>query len=179
VTNPILPSSTPQLSNNIIKKGLAFIGDWSGTVVRPGPHERPGILPRRLVGRSGASVVRRNAAINRIEDSDADVFKEASAQIHSGAGDDCKASTARHHRSREEERCGLQASSRHRDASIADRSDDRRDEKWSYRTGAELADELQYVPMPKDVVQLIESAWDAVKDPRGQPAWTSATSAQN
>jgi phosphate transport system substrate-binding protein len=26
-------------------------------------------------------------------------------------------------------------------------------------TGAELADELQYVPMPKDVVQLIESAW--------------------
>ena len=27
---------------------------------------------------------------------------------------------------------------------------------WSYRAGAELADELQYVPMPKDVVQLIE-----------------------
>ena len=50
---------------------------------------------------------------------------------------------------------------------------------WSYRAGAELADELQYVPMPKDVVQLIESAWGAVKDPHGQPAWTSATSAQH
>ena len=39
--------------------------------------------------------------------------------------------------------------------------------EWSYRTGAELADELQYVPMPKDVVQLIESTWDAVKDLTG------------
>jgi hypothetical protein len=64
-----LRSSTPELSNNIIQKGLAFIGDWSGTVVKSGPHERPGILPRRLVGRGGASVVRRNAAINRMEDS--------------------------------------------------------------------------------------------------------------
>jgi hypothetical protein len=29
----ILRSSAPELSNNIIQKGLAFIGDWSGTVV--------------------------------------------------------------------------------------------------------------------------------------------------
>jgi hypothetical protein len=73
-------SSAPELSNNIIQKGLAFIGDWSGTVVKSGPHERPGILPRRLVGRGGASVVvRRNAAIDRMEDSDAKVFKEAFA----------------------------------------------------------------------------------------------------
>ena len=83
----------PELSNNIIQKGLAFIGDWSGTVVKSGPHERPGILPRRLVGRGGASVVRRNAAINRMEDSNAKVFKEALAQIDSGEGDDCKAFT--------------------------------------------------------------------------------------
>jgi phosphate transport system substrate-binding protein len=46
-------------------------------------------------------------------------------------------------------------------------------------TGAELADELQYVPMPKDVVQLIESAWGAVKDPHGQPAWASGNPAQH
>ena len=59
----ILRSSAPELSNNIIQKGLAFIGDWSGTVVKSGRHERPGILPRRLVGRGGASVVRRNAVI--------------------------------------------------------------------------------------------------------------------
>jgi hypothetical protein len=36
VTNPSLPSSTPELSNNIIQKGLAFIGDWSSTVVKSG-----------------------------------------------------------------------------------------------------------------------------------------------
>ena len=50
---------------------------------------------------------------------------------------------------------------------------------WSYRTGAELADEMQYVPMPKDVVQLIELAWDAVKDAHGQPAWASAPPAEH
>jgi phosphate transport system substrate-binding protein len=50
---------------------------------------------------------------------------------------------------------------------------------WSYRAGAELADELQYVPMPKDVVHLIESAWGGVRDPNGQPVWTSAAPAQH
>jgi hypothetical protein len=75
----ILRSLGPELSNNIIQKRLAFIGDWSGTVVKSGPHERPGILPRRLVRRGGASVVRRNTAINRMEDSDAKICKEAFA----------------------------------------------------------------------------------------------------
>jgi hypothetical protein len=56
----IIPrSSAPELSNNIVQKGLAFIGDWSGTVAKSGRHKRPGILPHRLVGRGGASVVRR------------------------------------------------------------------------------------------------------------------------
>jgi hypothetical protein len=53
----MLRSYVPKLSNNIIQKGLAFGRDWSGTVGNPG---RPGcseILPRRLVGRGGASVV--------------------------------------------------------------------------------------------------------------------------
>jgi hypothetical protein len=73
-------SDLPETSNNIIQKGLAFIGDWSGTVVKYARRGRSGILPRRLVGRGGASVVvRRNAAINRMEDSDAKVFKEAFA----------------------------------------------------------------------------------------------------
>jgi phosphate transport system substrate-binding protein len=45
---------------------------------------------------------------------------------------------------------------------------------WTFRAGAKLADELEYVPMPKDVVPLIQSAWDQVKDPRGQPAWSGA-----
>ena len=45
---------------------------------------------------------------------------------------------------------------------------------WSYRYGAKLADELEYVPMPKDVVPLIQSAWGQVKDPQGQPTWSEA-----
>jgi phosphate transport system substrate-binding protein len=50
---------------------------------------------------------------------------------------------------------------------------------WSYRAGARLADELQYVPMPKDVVQMIESAWAEVTDARGQPAWAQPTTAKH
>lgn len=45
---------------------------------------------------------------------------------------------------------------------------------WTFRTGAKLAEELEYVPMPKDVVPLIQSAWGQVKDTRGQPTWSEA-----
>ena len=50
---------------------------------------------------------------------------------------------------------------------------------WSYRAGAKLADELQYVPMPNDVAQMIESAWAEVTDAHGQPAWTEPTTAKH
>jgi phosphate transport system substrate-binding protein len=50
---------------------------------------------------------------------------------------------------------------------------------WSYRAGAKLADELQYVPMPKDVAQMIESTWAEVTDAHGQPAWTEPTTAKH
>ena len=72
-------SNLLQTSNNIIQKGLAFDRDWSGTVVKSGHHECPGIPPRRLVGRDGASVVRRDGAINRMEDSDAKVCQKGRA----------------------------------------------------------------------------------------------------
>jgi Protein of unknown function (DUF3489) len=39
--------------------------DWSGTVAHLGSKDAPEILPRWLRGRRGASVVRRDAAINR------------------------------------------------------------------------------------------------------------------
>jgi phosphate transport system substrate-binding protein len=45
---------------------------------------------------------------------------------------------------------------------------------WTFRTGAKLAEELEYVPMPKNVVPLIQSAWGQVKDPQGQPTWSEA-----
>src|SRR5262245_10385219 len=50
---------------------------------------------------------------------------------------------------------------------------------WSLHAGAKLADELEYVPMPKDVVQLIQSAWGEVKDARGQPAWSRAATTED
>ena len=50
---------------------------------------------------------------------------------------------------------------------------------WSHRTGAKLADELQYVPMPKDVVEMIESAWVDVTDAQGRPAWMDPTTAKH
>jgi phosphate transport system substrate-binding protein len=49
---------------------------------------------------------------------------------------------------------------------------------WSYRTGAKLADELEYVSIPNDVVQMIESAWAEVTDAQGQPAWTKPATAK-
>ncbi|MGZ3337324.1 MAG: hypothetical protein ACXVBV_18545, partial [Isosphaeraceae bacterium] len=55
----IFRSVAPNLSNNIIQKGLAFGCDWSGSVGRSGRRERSEILPRRLVGRDGVFVVRR------------------------------------------------------------------------------------------------------------------------
>jgi phosphate transport system substrate-binding protein len=45
---------------------------------------------------------------------------------------------------------------------------------WSLHAGAKIAVELEYVPMPEGVVQLIESAWDDVKDARGQATWLGA-----
>jgi len=50
---------------------------------------------------------------------------------------------------------------------------------WTFHSGAKLADELQYVPMPKDVVQMIESAWGEVTDAHGLPAWTEPTTAKH
>src|SRR5262245_23774914 len=64
--NRIIPcSNAVELSNNIMQKGLAFVRNWSGTVVNSEHQGRSEILPRRLHGRGGASVVRRDAAINR------------------------------------------------------------------------------------------------------------------
>jgi hypothetical protein len=60
-----------------MQKGLAFDRHSSGTVVNPGSQRAPEILPRRLGGRGGASVVRRDAAINRMEDLNVKVCEEA------------------------------------------------------------------------------------------------------
>ncbi len=43
---------------------------------------------------------------------------------------------------------------------------------WAYTDGGKMADELHYVPLPEQVVQLIRAHWQAnLKDPSGQAIW--------
>jgi phosphate transport system substrate-binding protein len=43
---------------------------------------------------------------------------------------------------------------------------------WAYQSGDQMALELDYIPMPPDVVKLVQSAWKAeIKDSAGKPLW--------
>ncbi len=39
---------------------------------------------------------------------------------------------------------------------------------WSFKNGAKMADELDYVPMPDAVVKQIQAVWKNVKDSSGK-----------
>jgi hypothetical protein len=81
----------PETSNKVIQKGLAFLLKQSGTLVSSGLFMCSGILPRRLHRRGGASVVRRNAAMNRTEDLNVTVYEEATFGVIDDACSCCKA----------------------------------------------------------------------------------------
>jgi phosphate transport system substrate-binding protein len=43
---------------------------------------------------------------------------------------------------------------------------------WAYRNGGRMALELDYVPIPDDVVKLVQSAWKSqIRDASGKPVW--------
>jgi len=43
---------------------------------------------------------------------------------------------------------------------------------WAYRNGAKMAEELDYIPMPANVVELVEKTWQReIKDPQGRSVW--------
>ncbi len=43
---------------------------------------------------------------------------------------------------------------------------------WAYQNGDAMALELDYIPMPDDVVKLVQSAWKSqIKDPSGKGIW--------
>lgn len=42
---------------------------------------------------------------------------------------------------------------------------------WAYANGDQMAESLDYVPMPDNVVKLIENTWRSIKGPNGQPVW--------
>lgn len=46
---------------------------------------------------------------------------------------------------------------------------------WAYKSGDKMAEELHYVPMPENVVKVIEQAWaKEIKAANGSPIWTQA-----
>ncbi len=42
---------------------------------------------------------------------------------------------------------------------------------WSYRNGAQLAEQLNYVPMPTKVIDLVEQSWKQIVGPDSKPVW--------
>src|SRR5579864_4861250 len=42
---------------------------------------------------------------------------------------------------------------------------------WSYRNGGQLAEQLDYVPMPAKVVGMVEESWKQIKGADGKPVW--------
>ncbi|MBI3560838.1 MAG: phosphate ABC transporter substrate-binding protein PstS [Gammaproteobacteria bacterium] len=46
---------------------------------------------------------------------------------------------------------------------------------WSYHHGGEMAEKLDYIPMPANVIKLVESTWQQdIKDSAGKNVWESA-----
>jgi len=45
---------------------------------------------------------------------------------------------------------------------------------WAYKNGAKTAEELDYVPMPQNVVSEIRKAWGEIKDANGKPLFAMA-----
>ena len=44
---------------------------------------------------------------------------------------------------------------------------------WAYKNGDKAAEELDYIPMPDDVVELVEAEWAKIKDSSGKPLFTA------
>jgi phosphate transport system substrate-binding protein len=47
---------------------------------------------------------------------------------------------------------------------------------WAYQNGGKLADNLDYVPMPENVVKLVEQSWQQIKGSDGKAVWTGRSS---
>ncbi len=46
---------------------------------------------------------------------------------------------------------------------------------WSYKNGGKMAEELDYVPMPTKVVDMVENVWKStIKGADGKPVWTGS-----
>ncbi len=48
---------------------------------------------------------------------------------------------------------------------------------WAYRNGGQMAESLDYVPMPKTVVEQVEQYWTKNVQHEGKPVYASAKQA--
>jgi phosphate transport system substrate-binding protein len=42
---------------------------------------------------------------------------------------------------------------------------------WAYHNGGQMAEQLDYVPMPTNVVSMVEQSWKTIVGPDGKPVW--------
>jgi phosphate transport system substrate-binding protein len=47
---------------------------------------------------------------------------------------------------------------------------------WCYHNGAQMAEQLDYVPIPESVVKPVEQSWQQIKGPDAKPVWTGRPS---
>jgi phosphate transport system substrate-binding protein len=47
---------------------------------------------------------------------------------------------------------------------------------WAYHNGAQLAEQLDYVPMPAAVISAVEASWKTIVGPDGKPVWNGPAS---
>jgi phosphate transport system substrate-binding protein len=47
---------------------------------------------------------------------------------------------------------------------------------WCYRNGAQMAEALDYVPMPESVIKMVEQSWQQIKGVDGKPVWSGPPS---
>ncbi|NRB56682.1 MAG: phosphate ABC transporter substrate-binding protein PstS [Salinicola sp.] len=43
---------------------------------------------------------------------------------------------------------------------------------WAYKNGNDMAQELDYVPMPENVADMVRDSWSEIKGPNGEAVWT-------
>jgi phosphate transport system substrate-binding protein len=47
---------------------------------------------------------------------------------------------------------------------------------WAYKNGAQLAESLDYIPMPANAVAIFEASWKQIVGPDGKPVWDGKSS---
>jgi len=43
---------------------------------------------------------------------------------------------------------------------------------WAYQNGTDMANQLDYVPLPEKLVKLVKKTWTASIQDKGKPVWT-------